>query len=368
MRIDSSYIGMESARSQASVTAASVCVATQGSVPLKQGIFGNLLSGWADDKELSDMGEDTMNGLRYTRSNTYSVKEVRETNYAEKLHQIREECIAYLFELFFSHRKKGGTTEDGYVYGAQKSVTDTGSTYRRDMTYENVSPAIEITLPKTAANVKYFHAEAETTTFSTKGKVITGDGREIEFGLELQMSRSFKEYYEENYVPPHTQLCDPLVINLNTGMGNLSDQKFMFDLDQDGILDKVSKLEEGSGFLALDKNSDGKISDGSELFGTKSGDGFRELAAYDDDGDGWIDEDDDIFDKLLIWAKDDSGKDTLYHLKEAGVGAICLSHVPTEFSLNSMQNNRTNGVVRSTGMFLFENGGAGTVQHIDIAK
>lgn len=368
MRIDSGYIGMESARSQASVTAASVNVAAQGSVLLKQGAFGNLLTGWADNAGLSGMEEDTMTGLRYARSNTYSVKEVNETNYAEKLHRIREECVMYLFELLFAHRKKGGTTEDGYVYGAQKSVTDTGSTYRRDMTYDDVSPAIEITLPKTAANVKYFHAETETTCFSTRGKVVTGDGREIEFGMDLQMSRSFKAYYEENYVPPQAQLCDPLVINLNAGIGNLSDQKFMFDLDQDGILDKVSQLESGSGFLALDKNSDGKINDGGELFGTKSGDGFRELAAYDDDGDGWIDEDDEIFDKLLIWAKDDSGKDTLYHLKEAGVGAICLSHVPTEFSLNSMQNHQTNGIVRSTGIFLFENGGAGTVQHIDIAK
>ncbi len=368
MRIDSGYIGMESARSQASVTAVSVNAAAQGSVPLKQGFFGNLFRGWADNAGLSGKGEDTMTGLRYARSNTYSVKEVNETNYAEKLHRIREECVMYLFELFFSHRKKGGTTEDGYVYGAQKSVTEQSSNYQKDMSLSDMNLGTGISLASTPANVRYFHAETENTYFSTRGKVVTGDGREIEFGLDLQMSRSFAEYYEENYIPPQAQLCDPLVINLNSGMSGLSDQKFMFDLDQDGILDKVSKLEQGSGFLALDKNADGKINDGGELFGASTGNGFAELAAYDDDQDGWIDEDDEIFDKLLIWAKDDSGKDTLYHLKEAGVGAICLSYVPTEFSLNSMQNNQTNGVVRSTGMFLFENGGAGTVQHIDIAK
>ncbi len=368
MRIDSSYIGMESARSQASVTAASVNVATQGSVLLKQGTFGNLLTGWTDNAGLSGMGEDTMTGLRYTRSNTYSVKEVSETNYAEKLHRIREECVMYLFELLFSHRKKGGTTEDGYVYGAQNSVTEQSNNYQKDKSLSDMNFGTGMSLTSASANVRYFHAETETTCFSTQGKVVTADGREIEFGLDLQMSRSFAEYYEENYIPPQAELCDPLVINLNSGMGGLSDQKFTFDLDQDGILDKVSKLEQGSGFLALDKNADGKINDGGELFGTKTGNGFAELAAYDDDGDGWIDEDDEIFDKLLIWAKDDSGKDTLYHLKEAGVGAICLSYVPTEFSLNSMQDNQTNGVVRSTGMFLFENGGAGTVQHIDVAK
>ena len=49
-------------------------------------------------------------------------------------------------------------------------------------------------------------------------------------------------------------------------------------------------LGSGSGFLALDKNGNGKIDDGSELFGTKSGDGFADLAEYDSDGNGWIDE------------------------------------------------------------------------------
>ena len=40
----------------------------------------------------------------------------------------------------------------------------------------------------------------------------------------------------------------------------------------------------GSGYLALDKNGDGTINDGSELFGTRNGDGFADLAQYDEDG------------------------------------------------------------------------------------
>ena len=63
----------------------------------------------------------------------------------------------------------------------------------------------------------------------------------------------------------------------------LSDQTFYFDLDADGKEEEISVLN-GSGYLALDKNGDGVINDGSELFGTKNGDGFADLARYDEDG------------------------------------------------------------------------------------
>ncbi len=162
-------------------------------------------------------------------------------------------------------------------------------------------------------------------------------------------------------------MLDPLVINLDTNIAGLSDQKFEFDLDCDGVKEQISMLEHGSGYLALDKNGDGVINDGSELFGTGSKDGFADLAMYDEDGNGWIDENDEIFDRLLIWAKDADGNDQLYTLKEAGVGAICLHRVSTDFTMNSSNNNQTNGQLRSTGVFLYENGTAGSMQQLDLA-
>lgn len=222
------------------------------------------------------------------------------------------------------------------------------------------------------ASSEYYasYEENENTTFSTKGKVVTADGREIEFGVQMEMTRSFREEYLERHeimaeVTPN--MMDPLVINLNQNAAAVSDQKFLFDLDQDGILDSISRLGEGSGFLALDRNDDGMINDGSELFGTKSGDGFSDLAEYDEDGNGWIDEADEIFDKLLIWTKNAQGEDELLHLKDAGIGAICLERVSTDFSLKSLKNNALNGAIRETGIFLYENGTAGTMQHVDLA-
>jgi len=189
----------------------------------------------------------------------------------------------------------------------------------------------------------------------------------LSFNLELGMSRRFEEYYEENHVLSVSKFKDPLVINLDTNIAQVSDQKFFFDLDCDGKEEEISSLQAGSGFLALDLNEDGKINDGSELFGTKSGDGFKDLSRYDSDGNGWIDEADPIWEKLLIWTKDEDGKDKLYHLSDLGVGAIGLSQVGTQFSLNSEKTNETNAMIRKTGIFLYENGAVSTLQHLDMA-
>lgn len=210
--------------------------------------------------------------------------------------------------------------------------------------------------------------ESEKTNFATEGKVVTASGKEINFNVEVSMSRSFYEQTSTILDMGAVKLTDPLVINLDTDAVSVSDQKFYFDLDADGHQEQISRLNAGSGFLALDKNGDGIINDGSELFGTTSGNGFADLAQYDQDGNGWIDEADEIFNQLLIWQKDENGNDVLRGLGAAGVGAIYLGNVDTEFSLNTQTDNKTNAVVRQTGMFLYENGTAGTVQQIDLAQ
>lgn len=211
-----------------------------------------------------------------------------------------------------------------------------------------------------------FVMEQESTTFSAQGIAKTADGREISFGVDLSMSRGFAgqmfSMKDEAVV-----LTDPLVINLENDNASITDQKFYFDLDSDGKEEEISQLGAGSGFLAYDKNGDGIINDGSELFGTKSGDGFADLAAYDRDGNGWIDENDDIFNKLKVWTKDADGNDKLLDLKEANVGAIYLGSANTQMHLNNAYTNQTNAVIRKTGVFLKETGEVGTIQHVDFA-
>lgn len=212
------------------------------------------------------------------------------------------------------------------------------------------------------------HYEAEQTSFQAQCVVKTADGREIAFNLQLSMSR---EHLEQSDVSVRLgdaaqQVKDPLVINFNGNAAQLTAAKFSFDLNADGNAEQISFVTPGSGFLALDKNQDGKINNGSELFGPASGNGFSELAAHDQDGNRWIDENDAVFNQLKVWSKDAQGNDHLATLKEAGVGAVCLGNAATEFSIKDV-TNRLDGKIRSSGVYLSENGAAGSVQQIDLA-
>lgn len=213
--------------------------------------------------------------------------------------------------------------------------------------------------------------EYEAVSYSASGVVKTADGREINFDMEMNMSREFVEYMDvtAQFSTNLHNVCDPLVINYGGTAASLTDTKFSFDLDVDGNMDSISFAGAGSGFLALDKNGDGKINDGSELFGPQSGNGFNDLRAYDDDGNGWIDENDEIFSQLKVWVKDEHGNDKLFSLLEVDVGAIFLGELGTQFTLNggTAGSGDTNGYVRSTSFFLKESTGqAGTVQHVDL--
>lgn len=211
-------------------------------------------------------------------------------------------------------------------------------------------------------------SEAETTTFNGKGTVQTADGRNIDFNVSMEMSRAFMQ--ETSTLKENTQyvLTDPLVIQLEDAPDTISDQKWFFDIDGDGTKEEISQLAKGNGFLALDENGNGIIDNGNELFGTKSGNGFKDLSSYDEDGNGWIDENDSVYSKLKIWTKDASGNDKLMDLKQADVGAIYLGYANTEFTHKSLDTNETQAVVRQTGVYLREStGAAGTIQQIDFA-
>ncbi len=207
-----------------------------------------------------------------------------------------------------------------------------------------------------------FVSGQENTAFSSAGTVLTSDGRTIDFNITLEMSRSFAAAYvitgaEEVYT-------DPLVINMDTDAAELSDVSFYFDLNCDGTAEEISGLSSSSGFLALDRNGDGEINDGSELFGARTGDGFGELARYDQDGNGWIDEGDEIFSQLSVWVKCGTEGARLLTLAEADVGAIFLGSQSTNYSL--ADPGKAGGAkIRRTGIYLKENGQAGTVQHVD---
>jgi hypothetical protein len=204
----------------------------------------------------------------------------------------------------------------------------------------------------------FAHSEKEQIDYNIEGVVKTSDGAEISIDIKLGLSRELVTQGKITEV-----FVDPLVINYDAPSVALSHKQFSFDIDSDGERDQISLLRKGSGYLALDKNEDGTINNGKELFGASNGDGFAELALYDDDKNGWIDENDIIFNKLRIWVKDDDNNDTLLGLGQVGIGAILLSKTETAFDLMD-EKGGVAGQLTHSSIFLKENGDVGLVQNM----
>jgi hypothetical protein len=203
--------------------------------------------------------------------------------------------------------------------------------------------------------------KAERMAFSAQGQVRTADGKDVAFALDLSLERVTVEQSRLEIRLGDAVRKDPLVVNFGGGAAELTERAFAFDLDADGATDSVHLATGSSAFLARDPGTEPL--DGRILFGPRTGDGFGELAALDGDANGWIDEADAAWKDLRLWSRDETGKDNLRTLSEAGVGALYLGAVATPWELDG-------GAVAKTGVWLGEPGtgqaGAGTLQHVDL--
>jgi len=363
--ISSSNVGMESARTYRSSTTRTLSFSaktTLYSLADNKNALGNQdLLGNSDESletneenaktSANESANSTNDAMERLKGNSVTgidrIRQIAQGTEQSAIERIREKCILHLWELFFGR--------------------DRASELAEEYNFESVTYAQprQLNVMEVTAMEEYSFEETETMDFSAKGCVVTADGREISFNMDVSMSRSFSEYYKIESTD-YITMCDPLVINLDDNVVGLSDQKFFFDLNMDGVEEEISTLEKGNAFLSLDKNNDGKINDGSELFGAASGNGFADLAQYDEDGNGWIDEADSIYNKLKIWVKDANGEDMLYTLREKNVGAIYLGSQSTDYTLRSAQTGNINGMIRRSGFFLYEDGAAGSIAHVDM--
>lgn len=99
-------------------------------------------------------------------------------------------------------------------------------------------------------------------------------------------------------------LVSPLVLDLD-GDGieliSLTNSTVTWDLDEDGYTEHTGWAGGDDGFLAIDINGDGVVTDHTELFGNATQDGFTILANYDTNADNVIDSTDTQFTDLLVW-------------------------------------------------------------------
>ncbi|WP_291985854.1 SdrD B-like domain-containing protein [Candidatus Accumulibacter sp. ACC007] len=139
---------------------------------------------------------------------------------------------------------------------------------------------------------------------------------------------------EKLVVSAASKTVTPIAIDLD-GNGiqttSLADAQGQFDLFGNGSVVKSGWLSAGDAFLAFDADGNGRIDDISELFGgSKQGDGFARLAAFDSNGDGLVDAADDGYVNLSVWRDANGNHQTdpgeLISLADAGVVSVNVAY------------------------------------------
>lgn len=146
--------------------------------------------------------------------------------------------------------------------------------------------------------------------------------------LEMTVNFTFDIQSGRAIVQVEGAMADPLVLDLNgNGIETTTlQQGINFDINGDGTEEKTAFVTGGDGLLALDRNHDGKITSGTELFGDQNGaeDGFMELAKFDSNNDSVINRDDPVFKDLKVMIV--TGKNSeLYSLDRLDISEISLA-------------------------------------------
>lgn len=140
-----------------------------------------------------------------------------------------------------------------------------------------------------------------------------------------------------------------------------------FDLDGNGKKERMSWIR-GDGLLVYDRDGNGLIDDGKELFsnftvlanGTLAKSGLQALAEFDENKDGVIDEKDSIFSQLRFWMDNGDGISEggeLKTLKELGIKSISLKTSGIIENINGIE-------IRNQGSYTKEDGSTGTYGEI----
>ncbi|MDK9726249.1 MAG: hypothetical protein OEL88_15390, partial [Sterolibacteriaceae bacterium MAG5] len=163
-----------------------------------------------------------------------------------------------------------------------------------------------------------------------------------------------------------SKLPSPIVLDLNgDGIETTSvDSSTYFDHDANGFAERTGWVGKDDGLLVWDRNGNGRIESGRELFGsesiladgTKAENGFAALAELDTNGDGVVDADDTGFADLRVW-RDANGDgysvpDELLSLADAGVASIDVDYnTSTHVDSFGNEHRQVGGFTRTDGSY-----------------
>jgi len=259
----------------------------------------------------------------------------------------------------------GKKTVDGDYYGAGSAFISAVSSAALGVTLVALAPAwmpvgVAIVGAITAAGIfGYFVEDAYTDIFNFFDPL----------GINKRTNTDYQN--AQNFV----QRIDPLVLDLDgDGIETVSaNSGITFDFNGDGLKTGTGWLSGDDGFLVLDRNDNGTIDNGSELFGvdtvksdgTLAKDGFDALRDLDSNGDGVFDAYDLLFEQMRVWQdKNQDGisqADELKSLTELGISSIHLD--------SNTRNRLDNGNrISATGTVEFTDGSTGTAANLDLAS
>lgn len=212
------------------------------------------------------------------------------------------------------------------------------------------------------SNVEQPELPTHTTAGMTQAEMSASLARRnsYELNLKFRNNASIEEQTRIELEELGIIKVDPLVLDL-TGEGiNLTKagEGARFDVNADGRTDQTAWVRGNTAMLVYDKNGNGIIDDGSEMFGDQNGaaNGFAELAKHDANSDGRIDRLDPVFKALKLYRDlNGDGKiasNELATLPEMGIKALNLNFIRAAGKING------NDLVLS-GSFEREDGSTG---------
>ncbi|MCC6698904.1 MAG: hypothetical protein IT365_24990 [Candidatus Hydrogenedentes bacterium] len=180
--------------------------------------------------------------------------------------------------------------------------------------------------------------------------------------FNLQLEFSFESTEVVQITQGQVQQSDPITFDLDGDGIELTNYAAgaRFDILGNGRQANTAFVTGGDAFLALDRNGNGTIDSGKELFGDQNGakNGFEELRKLDGNGDGVIDARDEAFTRLRLFKDNGNGATEageLLSLADAGIASISLAYRDVDEAASG--GNRT----AQSSSYRYEDGRRGRV-------